>query len=468
MTETATLTQGSRPDAQARPAGQATEVAQPTGAKRTRISPLGMMMLAPALIVVTLFLITPAVLTTVFSFTNMTSATGITGGAYVISPNLLRDLKAEGLDPEVLEALGGETVSVDQAGLEAARKAGTDPRFLEEIEDEFLGKSFADSRTFFGSLKKLPNRPRRIVDVKRTATFFSHSILNTRFETRDGAVSAIRSIAPAIGPETLERVLERSYTGWVWTTENFVQLLTKPNTWRIVLNTAFYVAVTLSFNVLVGLFVAIATFYMPRRTGSLFNALWLLPRITPVVLYAILWKWLTWDTGFLAVIAEQIGLPSFNYMKGSVGTAWMIVVMTNGYVGASLSMILFSGALRTIPVQQLWASEVDGASRWQQVRYIILPQMRWPILFVTCYATLSLLSSYEQIWLTTDGGPGNTTTVWALEAFKTALSNYTGNLQYGMGAAMALILVIIGLGLSVLYLRLFRFDELVEKPKIEF
>ena len=87
---------------------------------------------------------------------------------------------------------------------------------------------------------------------------------------------------------------------------------------------------------------------------------------------------------------------------------------------------------------------------------------------MTSYQTLSLLSSYQEIWLTTNGGPGRTTTVWALESFNIALNSYTGNLQYGLGAAMALILVIVGVSLSIIYLRLFRFDELLGRPKIEF
>jgi inositol-phosphate transport system permease protein len=78
------------------------------------------------------------------------------------------------------------------------------------------------------------------------------------------------------------------------------------------------------------------------------------------------------------------------------------------------------------------------------------------------------LTSYQEIWLTTNGGPGSTTTVWALESFKTALLNYSGNFYYGLGAAMALLLVTVGLMLSIIYLRLFRFDELVNRPRIEF
>ena len=84
-----------------------------------------------------------------------------------------------------------------------------------------------------------------------------------------------------------------------------------------------------------------------------------------------------------------------------------------------------------------------------------------------CYQTLSLLTSFEYILLATDGGPGGSTEVWALHAFHAALRNYAGNLQYGYGAALAMVLVGIGLTLSCLYLKLFRFKDLVARPRIE-
>lgn len=433
-----------------------------------KTSMLGLAFMSPALALLAIFFLLPVVLTTIFAFTNMSTATGISGGSYVISGNLLRTLEGRGVDKPTLEALGEASFVVNRNTLVAAAGTDIDPGFLEEIEDEYLGETFTDARTFERALKELPSRPRRVRDLKIATEPFEQTVLNIRFTTRDQALNAINSFAADIDPEAVATVLQESYTGWIWTSDNFSTLLFKPDTWRVVGNTFFYVAVTLAFNVLVGLFLAITTFYLPRSGASIFSMLWLLPRITPVVLYAVMWKWFTWENGFLFVLAEQFGLPAFNYMKGSVPTAWATVILVNGFIGASFGMILFTGALRAIPMQQLWASEVDGASRWQQVRYVILPQLRWPILFVTSYQTLSLLTSYEQIWLTTNGGPGNTTTVWALEAFLTALSNYSGNLQYGMGAAMALILVAVGLVLSIIYLRLFKFDELVSKPKIEF
>ena len=147
--------------------------------------------------------------------------------------------------------------------------------------------------------------------------------------------------------------------------------------------------------------------------------------------------------------------------------AWVFIVLINGFVGASMGMLIFSAAIRSIPVSLFYASEVDGAGRWQQVRYVILPQLRWPILFITCYQSLSLLTSFEYILLATEGGPGGATKVWALAAYLTALNNYAGNLEYGYGAALALVLVVVGVILSLAYLRLFDFKSLVAPPPIE-
>lgn len=433
-----------------------------------QISLFGLMLVSPALLLLAIFFFTPAMLTGVFSFTNMSSSTGISGGAFVITPSLLRTLPDRGVSEQAVTALGQQSYSVDAAGIEAARAAGIDAAFIDEIAQKLSGAVFSTDADLLSAFKQLNNRPQRTRDLKLATEPFTHTVLNERYSSESALRAALAPVASAISDTEMSVILAESYTGWHWTAENFARLFSTPETWRIVINTVFYVATTLAFNVLVGLFLAITTFYLPKNLGSAFTVIWLLPRITPVVLYAIMWKWFTWDDGFVAILAGNLGLPSFNYMKGSIPTAWTVIILVNGFIGASFGMILFSGALRAIPMQQLWASEVDGASRWQQVRRIILPQLRWPILFVTSYQTLSLLTSYQEIWLTTNGGPGSTTTVWALESFKTALFNYSGNFYYGLGAAMALILVAVGLTLSIIYLRLFRFDELVARPRIEF
>ncbi|WP_246739410.1 sugar ABC transporter permease [Martelella sp. HB161492] len=430
---------------------------------------MGLAFLAPTLILLAAFFILPVIFTGYFSFTNMSTSTGIGKGDYVLTPNLIRDLKAEGVDQAVLDAVSRETYRVDADSVAAAKAAGIDSRFADDIGTTLSGQSFTSARDFEKALRGLKSAPRSPRALKDAQKAFTETAVNIRYASADQLSAMLTAVAPEVKQETRDMIVKRSYTGPVMTTDNFRKLASQPETLRLVLNTVLYVGFTLAFfNVTLGLVLALLMFYLPKQVTGLFSALWLLPRITPVVIYAVLWKWFTWDSGFLPTLAHVIGLPSFNYMTGSIGSAWVIMICANGFIGASFGMILFSGALRAIPVQQLWASEVDGANRLQQVRRIILPQLRWPILFVTSYQTLSLLSSYDLIWLTTNGGPGKSTMVWALETFQTALFNYTGNLQYGLGAAMALVLVVIGLLLSIVYLRLFKFNELVSRPKIEF
>ena len=143
-------------------------------------------------------------------------------------------------------------------------------------------------------------------------------------------------------------------------------------------------------------------------------------------------------------------------------------IVANGFIGTSFGMIIFTSALESIPPDYAMAAMVDGASTLQVIRRIKLPLIRWPLLFVTAYQTLSLLTSFEQILLLTNGGPGYyTTEVWALYAYHTALSNYWGNTDFGYGSALAAILVVIGIIASVVYLRIFNFNQMVAEPKVE-
>ena len=251
--------------------------------------------------------------------------------------------------------------------------------------------------------------------------------------------------------------------------ENYRRIVTDPVAGLVLRNTLLYVVATLTlFNVGLALVLALATSFLPERWGGLFRALWLLPRITPSVVYVLMWKYFAAEPpfGVLNQLLGALGLPpAGNWLHVR---PWPMIIAINGFVGASMGMIIFSAAIRSIPREQLIAAQVDGAGAWPLIRHVVLPQLRWPALFVAAYQTLSLLASYEYILLATDGGPGYyTTEVWALYAFHTALSNYFGNAQFGLGAALATVLVLIGIGASVLYLKFFNFRQLTGRPRIE-
>ncbi|MER3455513.1 MAG: sugar ABC transporter permease [candidate division GAL15 bacterium] len=245
--------------------------------------------------------------------------------------------------------------------------------------------------------------------------------------------------------------------------ENYRYLFRDPFLPRILLNTARYVGLTLLFNVGMGLTLALLSTSVRPGYGNQVRALWLLPRIMPPVVYVLVWQGLTREAPY-----GLVGILTGSSRSWITEHPWTTIVLANGMVGASFGMLIFTSAIRSMSPELFYAAAVDGATTWQTVRRVVLPLLRWPILFVTAYQTLSLLTSFEYILLLTDGGPGFfTTTVWSLHAYKLALSNYYGNVQFGLGAAMAAVLVVIGVVVSVLYLRIFNFRALIGEPKIE-
>lgn len=257
------------------------------------------------------------------------------------------------------------------------------------------------------------------------------------------------------------------FQNWNWVgTENYRRIVENPQARVITWNTVKYVVLTLSlFNITMALVVALLSTHIPRRAGFFFRALWLLPRITPSVVYIMMWKYIAADAPFGLLnqhVLGPLGVEPTNWIPAA---PWVFVVLTNGFVGASFGMIIFTSAIESIPRDYMIAALVDGCSLWQRIRYVILPMIRWPLLFVTTYQTLSLLTSFEQILLLTDGQFN--TEVWSLWAYHRALNNYWGNFQWGFGAALATILVLVGIVMAVIYMRYFQFNELVQEPKIE-
>ena len=251
---------------------------------------------------------------------------------------------------------------------------------------------------------------------------------------------------------------------------NFERLFTDPFFPKILRNTVFYVFTTLIlFNLGLALVLALVTTNIPRRQGFFFRLVWLLPRLTPSVVYILMWQRIGQADPFgiyNQLMPEFLGASGGNLYLG--GSPWTFVILVNGFIGASFGMIIFTSALESIPKDLITAAKVDGATVWRIIRDIKLPLIKWPLLFIATYQTLSLLTSFEYILLLTEGGPGLfTTEVWALTAYKRAFATYFGNSQWAFGATWAIVLVTVALLLAVVYVKLFKFNELIEEPRIE-
>ncbi len=185
--------------------------------------------------------------------------------------------------------------------------------------------------------------------------------------------------------------------------------------------------------------------------------------MSPSVVYALLWLWVVDpnERGLLnQIVVHVLGLPPIDLRNNH---PLLLVILANGFIGASLGMLIFTSAIRSIPEHLFHAARADGAGSLAIVRHIVLPALRWPISYMTIHQTLSLLVTFEYILLITAGGPFYDTTVFSLFAYRRAFENG----QYAYGAALSLVLVIIGVVAALAMWRLMNMKELLQPPRIE-
>lgn len=233
----------------------------------------------------------------------------------------------------------------------------------------------------------------------------------------------------------------------------------------VLFTTFVYVFGTLAFfNVAFGLLLALTTTAIEKVSGSFFRGVWLLPRMSPSVVYILLWMWAV-DPSKNGLL-NQVLMNVFQFdqptdLKSTM--PMMLIIIVNGFIGASMGMIIFTSAIRAIPQHLFFAARADGAGSLAIIRYITLPALKWPISFITIYQTLSLMVSFEYIWLLTQGGPFFDTTVYSLHVYKRAFFNG----QYAYGAALALFMIVIGIVVALLGWRFFDMQKLMQEPRIE-
>jgi inositol-phosphate transport system permease protein len=249
-----------------------------------------------------------------------------------------------------------------------------------------------------------------------------------------------------------------------FTVENFQRMFQRDvRLPMVLLTTLIYVGATLFiFNIGLGALLAVTTTAIPDRLGNFFRGLWLLPRMSPAVLYGVLWIWIADPTssGLLNQFLGALGAPALNLRNDF---PLFLVVVANGVVGASFAMVILTSAIRSIPSHLANAARVDGASEWGVLRHVVAPALSSPIRFITLYQALSLMTTYEYILLITGGGPVYDSTTYPLYIYRRAFENGA----YAYGAALALGLMAIGVAITLIQWRISNMRSTFAPAKIE-
>ena len=221
--------------------------------------------------------------------------------------------------------------------------------------------------------------------------------------------------------------------------ENFQRVLADPLLGKAVANTLWFTFLALVFGYPIPIILAVLMSEV-RRWRGLYSALAYLPVVVPPVVAVLLWRFFydASPNGVFNTILGWFGLGPLPWLQ-SAATAMPSIVIEATWAAAGATVIIYLAALVGVRPELYDAAEVDGASIWQKIRYITLPQLR-NVLFLTLILQLIATAQvFTEPFLFTGGGPANATMTVLLLIYKYAFQNSLGG-DYGMAAALSLML----------------------------
>jgi len=217
----------------------------------------------------------------------------------------------------------------------------------------------------------------------------------------------------------------------------------------ILFNTLLFAVVILVVQTVFAFLIAVLLNEKIFGRGS-FRAMYYLPTLTSAAITAqLLIAFISPYDGVFNAILKALGQPIVIW---TISTFWMrtFIIAFSIWRGLGGPTVLFLAALQGIHRELYEAAKVDGASWWNQMRYITVPLMRPMIIFVVVTSMIASFQIFESVMLISKGGPSNTTNVMLLQIYNDAFVNT----RLGLAAAGAVITAIVLLGFSITNMRL--------------
>lgn len=232
--------------------------------------------------------------------------------------------------------------------------------------------------------------------------------------------------------------------------DNFVAIWHDPVFWSSLGRTAIWIGLTVPLQLLLGLVTALLLNQNFRWRG-LARSLILIPWALPSVVIGLMWSWiynpqvgllndLMLRTGLLQTAVPWLANPSTSLYAIIAALVWQ---------GFPFFAIMILAGLQTIPHSLYEASDIDGASDWEQFWHITLPSLKAVLVTAVMLRIIWVANSIDVIYVMTGGGPGYATHTLPLYALKRTYAS----MDFGYGSALAVSFSLLLLGAIYLYLR---------------
>lgn len=234
---------------------------------------------------------------------------------------------------------------------------------------------------------------------------------------------------------------------WIGLANYRIMLTEDPLFIKSMVNTLYYVALSVPLNTVCGVLLAVLMNQSVRGI-RLFRTLYFLPSVVSGVAVALLWQWiLDPNFGLINTFLANLGIEGPGWLTDEAWSKPSLVLMNLWAVGGS--MIIYLAGLQGISRSLYEAATVDGAGIVRRFFSITIPMLTPTIFFNVIMGVLSGFQVFLQAYIMTGGGPNNSTMFFAYYLYNKAFKD----LQLGYASAMAWVLLLITLACTLIILK---------------
>jgi multiple sugar transport system permease protein len=232
--------------------------------------------------------------------------------------------------------------------------------------------------------------------------------------------------------------------------DNYRTVFADPTFGSALLHTVVFTVVSIAFQFAIGL--ALAVFFAQNfRLSATLRALFLVPWLLPLIVSASTWSWmLNSDSGIVNWTLGLAGVDPVNWLT-SPDWALASVIIANIWIGIPFNLVVLYSGLQAIPGEVYEAAALDGATSRQRFWRITFPLLR-PVSAITLLLGLVYtLKVFDIIWVMTKGGPADASTTFATWSYRLSFGSLLP--EFGPGAAVGNLLIVMALVFGLLYIR---------------
>ena len=235
--------------------------------------------------------------------------------------------------------------------------------------------------------------------------------------------------------------------------ENFVDIAADPTIRVSFLNTIGFVVVAVTLQLAVALVLAVlVNTRMPRLLKSFFRSVLFFPLVLSAASVSIIMGYLFNENfGLVNHVLNLLGMADVPWLTSTHG-AMIVVVLVYVWQNFGFSFLLFLGGLSSIPKEVYEAAQVDGATGWKQFWRITFPLVSPTTLVASVMAIISALQIFDQPYVLTRGGPGDSTRTAVMVIYESAFKQ----LEFGRASAIGIVLTVVIMLVTAVQFRLSR------------